>query len=215
VATAGWDQAITLWDVPSGRARAHLDNTRSIAQGSIFSVAFSPDGKTLASGSLDGQIELWEVATGKLQATLKGHEDDVQSVAFSPDGKTLASASHDGTVKLWDVASGKEQATLSGHHFWVWSVAFSPDGKTLASGSYDRTVKLWDVQAVPASHSAMLWGLGALLFLLTAGCLRFASRRRAGRRASTIGVPGSPSLSVRVCPHFPPVNTSIAQHPRT
>ena len=81
----------------------------------MFSVAFSPDGKTLASGSEDETIKLWDVATGKEQATLKGHTHAVCSVAFSPDGKTLASGSGDKTIKLWDVATGKEQATLKGH----------------------------------------------------------------------------------------------------
>jgi len=91
------------------------------------------------------------VATGKEQATLKGHPDRVRSVAFSPDGKTLASVSVDedslngkpGELKLWDVQTLKELATLKGHTDKVSSVAFSPDGKTLASASIDRTIKLW------------------------------------------------------------------------
>ena len=146
---------LTLWDAgqePKG-------HTLKGHHGWVYSVAYSPDGKTLASGSGDKTIKLWDVATGKEQATLKGHTDEVNSVAYSPDGKTLASGSDDKTIKLWDVATGKEQATLKGHTDWVSSVAFSPDGKTLASGSGDETIKLWDVatgkeQATLKGHTA-------------------------------------------------------------
>jgi hypothetical protein len=110
----------------------------------VASVAFSPDGKALASGSWDKAVKLWDVASGRELLTLSGHSDEVRSVAISPDGRVLASGSTDKTVKLWDVASGRELRTLSGHSDSVNSVAFSPDGKVLASGSADKTVKLWD-----------------------------------------------------------------------
>ena len=74
----------------------------------VYCVAYSPDGKTLASGSVDKTIKLWSVATGKEQATLKGHMKEVSSVAYSPDGKTLASGSFDGTIKLWDMPAAKK-----------------------------------------------------------------------------------------------------------
>jgi hypothetical protein len=108
-------------------------------------VAFSPDGRLLASGSLDATIKLWEVASGREVRTLSGHTGGVTSVAFSPDGRLLASGSLDATIKLWEVASGREVRTLSGHTGGVTSVAFSPDGRLLASGSGDRTIKLWEV----------------------------------------------------------------------
>ena len=111
----------------------------------VQSVAFSPDGRTLASGSADQTIKLWDVASGQLLRTLQGHSNEIPSVAFSPDGLTLASGSHDKTIKLWDTANGKLLRTLQGHSDWVESVAFSPDGRTLASGSNDHTIKLWDV----------------------------------------------------------------------
>ncbi|MEH1931235.1 protein kinase domain-containing protein [Nostoc sp.] len=112
---------------------------------SVYSLAFSPDGKIIASGSFDKTIKLWNVGTGREIYTLQGHSSYVNSVAFSPDGKTLASGSDDKTIKLWDVTTGGQIRTLQGHSSCVQSVAFSPDGKTLASGSYDRTIKLWDV----------------------------------------------------------------------
>jgi WD40 repeat protein len=121
-----------------------LKQTLSGHQREVYSVAFSPDGHLLASGSGDNTIKLWEVASGALRQTLGGHQYMVESVAFSPDGRRLASGSEDGTIKLWDVAKGTLKQTLSGHSNWVLSVAFSPDGRLLASGSMDKTIKLWD-----------------------------------------------------------------------
>ncbi|KAE8132424.1 hypothetical protein BDV38DRAFT_287740, partial [Aspergillus pseudotamarii] len=107
--------------------------TQSISHlGSVLSVAFSPDGCTLVSGSRDHTIKLWDTMTGTERQTLKGHSSWVKSVAFSPDGRTLASGSGDDTIKLWDTTTGTERQTLKGHSDSVQSVAFSPDGYTLA-----------------------------------------------------------------------------------
>ena len=111
----------------------------------VLSVAWSPDGATLASASDDHTIRLWDVATGEESDILSGHNHSVRSVAWSPDGATLVSASDDHTIRLWDVASGAEIEILSGHTNAVLNVAWSPDGATLASASEDLTIRLWDV----------------------------------------------------------------------
>ncbi|MFM7364044.1 MAG: protein kinase domain-containing protein [Cuspidothrix sp.] len=112
----------------------------------VWSVAYSPDGQTLASGSVDKTIKLWNVKTGNLLQTLTGHSELVKSVVYSPDGQTLAIGSYDKTIKLWDVKTGKLLQTLEGHSNSVRSVAYSPDGQTLASGSDDKTIKLWNAR---------------------------------------------------------------------
>ena len=111
----------------------------------VSSIAYSPDGQTLASGSLDDTVRLWDVNTGEHLHTLTGHWDNVTSVAFSPDGQTLASGSSDRTIRLWDPNTGRLRRTFKGHTHAVSSIAYSPDGQTLVSGSYDRTLKLWGV----------------------------------------------------------------------
>jgi WD40 repeat protein len=110
---------------------------------SALCVRFSPEGDCLATADADGQVYLWEVNTGQLLQTFRGHRNWVWSVAFSPDGKTLASCSEDQTVRLWSRDTGLA-VVLKGHTDWIWAVMFSADGKLLASCSDDRTIRLWD-----------------------------------------------------------------------
>ena len=176
LASGSEDQSVRLWDLDTASshrlkdAAAHA-NTLSArcrkqfvgATNLVWSVAFSPDGQMLASGSEDHIIRLWRLATGECVQHLQGHDRRIWSVAFSHDN-LLASSSDDHTVKLWDVSSGTCLRTLEGHLNWVNSVAFSPNGKILASGGGDSTVRIWDVSTgqclqVLEEHTRWIWSV--------------------------------------------------------
>jgi eukaryotic-like serine/threonine-protein kinase len=135
----GWE-----WFYLQSAFRPELREFR-IDDDQTWSVDFAPDGRILASAAESGVLRLWDVASGREIAKLRGHHDRIWSLTFSPDGRTLASAGADGTVRLWDVSSKSEVATLRGHQGWVREVGFSPDGRSLASAGSDYTVRLWDV----------------------------------------------------------------------
>jgi WD40 repeat protein len=118
----------------------------------VYSVAFSPDGKLIVSGSWDNTVRLWDIQGKRVGQPFQGHEDYVYSVAFSPDGKLIVSGSWDKTVRLWDIQGNPVGQPFQGHEAWVNSVAFSPDGKLIVSGSYDKTVRLWDIQGNPVGQ---------------------------------------------------------------
>jgi len=133
---------IRLWDSTSGSELGRFED----AGGPVWSLALSPDGKTLAAaGYTTNAVTLWDVTTRKKRATLTGHTDRIWSVAFSPDSRTLASGTNDLTVRLWDVATGNERMKIPVPAKFVYALVFSPDGRTLAIGGEDRRVRLLDV----------------------------------------------------------------------
>ncbi len=151
----GWDFSyLTVWQAYLRRVNlhqvnfAHADLAKSVFTqtfSQVLSVAFSPDGKLLATGDVNHEIHVWQVADGKQLLTCKVDEGWIWCVAFSPDGRFLASSANR-TVNLWDVQTGQCLQTFGGYTDRVFSVAFSPDGRLLATGSEDHLVRVWDVR---------------------------------------------------------------------
>jgi hypothetical protein len=129
-----------VWDAVTGKVLLSLERHSE----GVTSVAYSPNGKSILSGSWDKTAKVWDAATGKLRFTLEGHSEWVSSVAYSPDGKHILTGSGDRTAKVWDAATGKLRLTLEGHLNRVNSVAYSPDGKSILTGSHDGTIRFWN-----------------------------------------------------------------------
>jgi hypothetical protein len=149
------DNAIRLWDVTTRKEVRRFEPPQG--DFGIFTLAFSPDGKVLASGCRNGPVRLWEVATGKQRLAIRDSRAD-GALAFSPNGAALATSTphHATTIEFWDARSGQHRGSLRGHQGGAYSVAFATDGRRMASASQDTTVLLWDVIALVRRGSAPL-----------------------------------------------------------
>jgi WD40 repeat protein len=150
--TLSW--GVILWRADKGR----VEQGPSGHTEPVSCLAFAPVGKTLATGSFDRSVKLWDFP-GKAERFTLDHAAKVHFLAFTPDGSTLASASPTGLVKLWDLATGRKRTTLQGQGKFLHAVCYSPDGRALATASGDGTVRLWDV-ATGQVRSALDFRIG-------------------------------------------------------
>lgn len=163
LASSSRDGTVRLWDVATGAQREDFKfqtpiDVQTNARYWTTGIAFSPDGRLLAVGAIDGIVRLLDATTGAEQRRLEGHTDWVvlRGVVFAPDGKMLATASQDGTIRLWDVESGAERAKLEGHQLRVISATFSSDGRRIASTSdQGGQLLIWDVQQARIAASSL------------------------------------------------------------
>lgn len=160
--TTTWQLVATL-SIP--RPEVSKPSDRSESKKFVLSVAWSPDGRRLACGSMDGTITVFDVARGKFLHHLEGHSMPVRSLVYSPvDPRLLFSASDDSHVHMYDAEGKSLVGAMSGHASWVLSVDVSPDGEAIATGSSDRSVRLWDLRMRAAlqtmsNHTDQVWGV--------------------------------------------------------
>ncbi len=141
VAAGGWDYAVTVWDVATGREihklTGHTDR--------IYDIAFTLDGRRIASGSKDRTTRFWSTGDGRELAIVTGHRDRVMALALSPDGHTFLTGSRDGTLKLWDADHYKETKSIQPRSGFIAAVAFDPLGSSVLFGDWSGNLKLWSL----------------------------------------------------------------------
>ena len=160
VASSSMDQSVTIWNASAGNTEQ-----RHQQDGQLYALAWSPDGRYLASAGSSATIEVWDMLTNQVVATYTGHTQSIFGLAWSPDGRRIASASQDHTAQVWNPLTGAPLVSFTGHVDTAWVVEWSPDGRSVASGSVDGTVQIWDpnsaarIQTYTASSAvrALAW----------------------------------------------------------
>jgi WD40 repeat protein len=160
--TANAPGVAQIWDAESNQLLLSLDGHKA----GVWGLAYSPDGKRIATGDNAGVVKVWDAETGKELLTLEHSAGSkIRGLVFSPDGRYLASGSQNGLGKIWDSTSGKLVLTLSGHTSTLKDFAFSPDGTQIATAAYDGTIKVWDARS--GTQIQTLYGDGGGFWTLT------------------------------------------------
>ncbi len=168
LAAAGYDGMVRIWDLETASEQARLSPSSlpasQVRSGSpwILGVAFSPDGRYMATTSQDGTVTMWDAASMQALRTLSGHKGIVFRASFSPDSRLIVTAGDDKIARIWESGSGAELLRLAEHEDSVTAAVFSPDGRQLATSSFDKTVRLWDLSSGAElkrlqGHSAAVW----------------------------------------------------------
>jgi WD40 repeat protein/serine/threonine protein kinase len=215
LASASHDGTARVWDVTK---RKQVSRIPVRGEEPVTSVAFAPDGLTLAAGTVNGFLLLWDLAAGKRKGSLHEHQGPIWSVAFSPDGRLIATTgSDDSTTRVWDPAA-KSMKTLHGHRGGVVSVKFSPDGKTLATGGADQRVILWETSTGRRlfdlkGHRSLIW---ALAFSPDGKVLATGTQRRSGTGEVRLwNVTSDPKEERLVMPAHPVLSVAFGPDGRT
>jgi WD40 repeat protein len=139
------DGTVKLLELPNGRVLKTLSRIKGYHE--ILTVASSPDGRVVFTGSTEGIALLLSTTSGKVSRRLKGHTGPIDSVAFSSDGRLIITGSRDYSARIWETASGRLLTILEGHEGPILAVSFSPDGEQILTGSLDRTARLWETRS--------------------------------------------------------------------